>query len=283
MNRKWLVWLVAGLVCAGWSLAEEPRTLQESGRLAIFYRGEECGWEQYALYRQGKHQVMETESKLTLPRGAGNILFEYRTVEVMDEGYTPISYQDDFAVNGRQSYIYTTFNNGTASDNALMGGQTLTRTAKVSPQFRILEEAVYSLYLPLYKKFKQSAAPKHNIPVYIPKFASELKAEISFSGTTVVTTPLGDMKLNRYFVSLGSFQGATGEVSEKGALMKVTIPRQEIELVRDLAWDLKGPAAPRPAPPGPPAPAEPMQPAPTQPAPPATPPSTPPDRTQAAP
>ena len=255
MTRHLVGLLVILLAWPGWLRGEEPRTLVESGRLVIYYRTEECGFEKYALYQQGKHMVMETESKLTLPRGAGNILFEYRTAEVMDGNYTPISYQDDFSVNGRQSYIYITFNGGSATDNALMGGQTLTRTAKVSPQGRILEEAVYSLYLPLFKKFKLQDLPKQHIPVYIPKIAAELMAEISFSGSTKIDTPLGEMKLDRYFVSLGSFQGATVEVSEKGTLMKVSIPRQEIELVRDLAYDLKGPATPPPASPPTPPPA----------------------------
>jgi len=246
MNKPWiacaLILLAFGALAAGAESdkARTDRTLVEQGRLVIYFQGQESGFEKYSFYKldSGKY-LMETESELALPRGAGNTLFRYRTSETMDDNYNPLLYNDTFYVNERESYIHVTFQDGKSSDNALMGGQTLSRTARVSPSFRVLEEAVYSLYAVLFKKYKLNKAEKQSIPVYIPKIAVEVTAKVNYNGETMLQTALGEVKLLRYFVDLGGFQGVTMDVNEKGQLMRLNIPRQDIELVRDLAYDMK--------------------------------------------
>lgn len=246
MSKSWFAFaliLLAFTALAAGAEADKTkadRTLVEQGRLVIYFQGQESGFEKYAFYKLDSGKcLMETESELALPRGAGNALFRYRTSETMDESYNPLLYNDTFYVNDRESYIHVTFQNGKSTDNALMGGQTLSRTSKVSPQFRVLEEAVYSLYSLLYKKYKLNKAEKQSIQVYIPKIAVEVTAKVNYNGETMLQTPLGEVKLLRYFVDLGGFQGVTMDVNEKGQLMRLNIPRQDIELVRDLAYDMK--------------------------------------------
>ena len=246
MSKSWFAFaliLLAFTALAAGAEADKTkadRTLVEQGRLVIYFQGQESGFEKYAFYKLDSGKcLMETESELALPRGAGNALFRYRTSETMDESYNPLLYNDTFYVNDRESYIHVTFQNGKSTDNALMGGQTLSRTSKVSPQFRVLEEAVYSLYSLLYKKYKLNKAEKQSIQVYIPKIAVEVTAKVNYNGETMQQTPLGEVKLLRYFVDLGGFQGVTMDVNEKGQLMRLNIPRQDIELVRDLAYDMK--------------------------------------------
>jgi hypothetical protein len=251
MSKSWIAWALVlaalGAPAAGAETdkGKSDRTIVEQGRLVIYFQGQESGFEKYTIFKldSGKF-LMETESELALPRGAGNTLFRYRTSETMDDNYNPLLYNDTFYVNERESYIHVTFQDGKSSDNAVMGGQTLSRTARVSPQFRVLEEAVYSLYSVLYKKFKLNKAEKQSIPVYIPKIAVEVIAKVNYNGETMLQTPLGEVKLLRYFIDLGGFQGATMDVSEKGQLMRLNIPRQDIELVRDLAYDMKQGTAP---------------------------------------
>jgi hypothetical protein len=252
MSKSWIVGalillaLTALAAGADSDKARTDRTLVEQGRMVIYFQGQESGFEKYTFFKLGSGKyLMETESELALPRGAGNTLFRYRTSETMDDNYNPLLYNDTFYVNERESYIHVTFQDGKSTDNAMMGGQTLSRTAKVSPQFRVLEEAVYSLYGILYKKFKLNKAEKQSIPVYIPKIAVEVIAKVNYNGETMLQTPLGEVKLLRYFVDLGGFQGVTMDVNEKGQLMRLNIPRQDIELVRDLAYEMKqGAAAP---------------------------------------
>jgi hypothetical protein len=241
------------LVLTGLALAQAGRTVVEEGRLIIYFRNMEAGFEKYALYRQGDgRMIMETDSQLVLPRGAGNTFFTYQTKEVMDEKLNPLEYTDNFTVNDRPSNVYVSFSGGKATDNAIMGGQALTRTAKVSANFRILEEAVFSQYGLILRKYGNSREPNLPIRLYIPKIAQELAGKLSYSGEQKVTTPLGEMTLRRFFVDVGGFQGVSIGVNERNELMEMTITRQELRLVRDLAYDMKQavPAAPA-APPAP--------------------------------
>ena len=59
-------------------------------------------------------------------------------------------------------------------------------------------------------------------------------------------TPLGEMTLRRFFIDVGGFQGVAIGVNDRNQVMEMTITRQELTLVRDLAYDMKQalPAAP---------------------------------------
>ena len=250
-HRMWIaVWgiLLAGLA-AGQSGSAGPagRTVLEEGRLIIYFRNTEVGFEQYVLARQPDgRMVMETESQLVLPRGAGNTFFAYQTKEIMDDKFNPIEYTDNFTVNDRPSNVYVTFSGGKANDSAIMGGQALSRTAKVSANFRILEEAVFSQYALILRKWGHTREPNVPIRLYIPKIAQELGGKLSFSGEQKVPTPLGEMTLRRFFIDVGGFQGVAIGVNDRNQVMEMTITRQELTLVRDLAYDMKQalPAAP---------------------------------------
>ncbi len=164
----------------------------------------------------------------------------------MDDKFNPIEYTDNFTVNDRPSNVYVTFSGGKAQDSALMGGQALSRTAKVSANFRILEEAVFSQYGLILRKYGHSREPNVPIRLYIPKIAQELGGKLSFSGEQKVPTPLGEMTLRRFFIDVGGFQGVAIGVNDRNQVMEMTITRQELTLVRDLAYDMKQalPAAP---------------------------------------
>jgi hypothetical protein len=221
--------------------AEENRKLLEQGRLLIFFRGSEVGFEEYSFFQDGKNQfVMETRSQFTLPRGAGDIQFNYQTTERMDKQYHPQIFDENFWVNGAESYLRVQFGDRSASDNAYMGGRVLNRTAELSGTVRILEEAVFSLYYPLVLRYQQlGSESRKEMPVYIPKIAQELTATVEAAGTTSVNTAMGTMQLRRYFINIGSFQGVTLTTNDKNQLIEIIIPRQELSLSRDFSFDLK--------------------------------------------
>lgn len=248
----------------------------DRGRFIIYYRGEEAGSETYGLYRLPDGMLLlESQCQLALPRGAGNYVFDYKVTELMSSDYSPVQYDDVFTVNGLENYIHVKFQNGSAEYEALIAGQSMSRTDKVHPNCCLLEEAVYSLYIPLYKRYgltgeergtpkpgKKSAknqdisatAGKKAIPVYIPKSAAELNSSITYNGESTVPSPLGELKLKRYSVDLGGLQGSSVTVNQTGQLIKIQIPRQEIEVIRDFNYDLRpvAPAQPPPAPAQPP-------------------------------
>ncbi|MBN2429852.1 MAG: hypothetical protein JXQ27_00180 [Acidobacteria bacterium] len=236
--------LVAGLLLTAFVCGapeEGQKKLLEQGRMIIYFRDTEVGYEQYSFYQDGKdHFVMETLSEFTLPKGAGNMFFRYQTSERMGKQYQPIYYDENFWVNGAESYLHVKFGKDGASDNAYMGGRVLNRTAELSGPIRILEEAVFSLYYPLVLRYDQlSGENKQEMLVYIPKIAQELTATIEAAGDSTVTTALGEMRLQRYFITIGAFQGVTLTTNEKKQLIQIIIPRQELTLSRDFAFDLK--------------------------------------------
>ncbi len=240
MKKGLLVLMILVGILGGIVVAAEAGTVVDDGRMIIYFRGTEVGYEHYTLTRQDKdHLVMNTDSEFVLPRGAGDIFFRYQTQENMDGEFNPEIYQETFWINKRESDLRVTFKNGQAEDSAFMGGQTLSRTAKVHSSFRLLEEAVYSLYYPLMLKYRLKKDNNQTIWVYVPKIASELKATIKYNGDTTLKTPLGEMKLQRYFVDVGGFQGVSLAVNAKDQIIEMVIPRQEITLRRDLAYDLK--------------------------------------------
>jgi len=238
---RWLVvFLLLSVVVCG-AAEEGQRKLLEKGRLIMYFRDTEVGYEEYSFYQDGKdHYLMETLSEFTLPKGAGNMFFRYQTTERMDKQYQPLFYDENFWVNGAESYLHVKFGKDGASDNAFMGGRVLNRTAELRGPVRILEEAVFSLYYPLVLRYHQlKSDSKEEMQVYIPKIAQQLTATVEAAGNSTVSTAMGEMRLQRYFITIGSFQGVTLTTNERNQLIQIIIPRQELTLSRDFAYDLK--------------------------------------------
>lgn len=266
----------------------------EECRLIMYYRGVEVGFERYAIFQQPDgNRLLEVQSRFFLPKGSGNISFEYDVSEVATPAMAPLKFDEVFRVNGTESNIHLTVVDGQVSDQAFMGGHTLSRSKAVTPSVRIIEEAVYSLYYMLYKKFAmtvENVAPldsrpspaakkgkkvkpkkgettvnvtvppllkRTSIPVYVPKIAVELSAQVGLESESTLTTPLGEMKIRRYIVDLGTFQTTMVDVNERGQLIKIFSPKQEVELVRDFAYDMGVRVTPQP---GQPQPGQPPQP-----------------------
>jgi len=240
MKKNLILLLLFFSALATISPAEEmSKQLQEDGRMLIFFRGTEVGYEEYSFYKQSDGRfLMETKSEFILPKGSGNVSFKFITAEVMDAKFNPIHYNEIYWMNGVESYVDVSFSGGQASDAAQMGGRVLNRTAKVSSSFRLIEEAVFSHYYLLVKKYTLKGEDnQRQVPVYYPKIANEMIGKVKFVGTTRLRTPIGEIPARKYNISIGGFQGATLSVNNKGQIITLDIPKQELLLRRDFAYD----------------------------------------------
>lgn len=253
---------ICALLMIGWlaltgsmaAMDDSQSTEVEKGRFIIYYRGQEAGYENYSFSRQaGGNQILEAESELRYPKGSGSMLFQYRVKLTMDGALNPLQYDDTFWVNGQESYLHLDFSNGVVSENAFMGGRMLNRTTKVKPQSTVLEEAVYSLYIPLLKRYLLGKGETQNLPVYIAKVAVELTAQFRFTGQSSIQAEGGEIPVRRYLVTMGDFHGVAINTNQQNQIMQMIIPKMELQIVRDLAYDArpateKGqPAVPPPA------------------------------------
>lgn len=219
----------------------------DEGYFTIYFRNKPVGYEKYTLGPEtGGRLLMETESQFTLPKGAGNIGFFYRTREIMDATYNPIHFEEAYLFADQENRLKATFDKGKVTDDAILAGQQLNRSRTVKPQVRIIEEAVYSLYCILYKRYAMGKAPRQVLNVYIPKVAVELNATMNLEREGVSEGPDGPVRIRRFSVDLGGFQGVMLDVDDQERVQRIIVERQEIELVRDPAGGPKPDAAPAP-------------------------------------
>ncbi|MBP7864741.1 MAG: hypothetical protein KA419_02230 [Acidobacteria bacterium] len=219
----------------------------DEGYFTIYFRNKPVGYEKYTLSPEtGGRLLMETESQFTLPKGAGNMGFFYRTREVMDATYNPIHFEEAYLFADQENRLKATFDKGKVTDDAILAGQQFNRSKAVKPQVRILEEAVYSLYCILYKRYAMGKAPRQVLSVYIPKVAVELNATMNLEREGVSEGPDGPVRIRRFSVDLGGFQGVMLDVDDQERVQRIIVEKQEIELVRDPAGGPKPDAAPAP-------------------------------------
>ncbi len=238
-----LTLFAAAFVSAADKKADKPvPTTSEEAYFHVFHRGKPVGYELFTLKPDAQGRlVMETESELLLPKGSGNIGFHYKTFEVMDNTLNPLHFEEQYAFANQENYLKVSFAKGSATDEGFMGGQRVNRTRPVKPQVRLIEEAVYSLYCVLFKRYVAGKTASQSLNVYVPKVAVELTATVSIESDGQSASPDGPIRMRRFSVDIGKFQGVMLDVDDQNRVQRIIIPRQEIELVRDPAGIPAGP------------------------------------------
>ena len=240
-----LILLTAAFVPAADKKADKPvPATSEEAYFHVFHRGKPVGYELFTLKPDAQGRLaMETESELLLPKGAGRIGFHYKTYEIMDNTLNPVYFEEQYAFANQDNYLKVSFAKGNATDEGFMGGQRVNRTRPVKPQLRLIEEAVYSLYCVLFKRYQAGKTATQSFSVYIPKVAVELTATVSIESEGQSVSPDGPIRMRRFSVDIGKFQGVMLDVDDQNRVQRIIIPRQEIELVRDPAGIPAGPRA----------------------------------------
>jgi pimeloyl-ACP methyl ester carboxylesterase len=202
----------------------------ESRAYLVFFRGAALGREDIAVRTESGGLVISATGRLSPPLDMVTKRAEVR----YGADWTPLSMEVDAVVNLREQVIKIAFAGGEATVTGSVEGKPIEKTDRVSPQALVLPNGIFGFYEALARRL-QTLTPPAELRAYIAPVAEiTIKAKSVVSERVQTGTRVFDVR--RYTLAFSSPQGDLDvqlTADALGRLIRVTIPAQALDVVRD--------------------------------------------------
>ena len=226
MPARYLIW---ALICAVLLLCAAPATAQQRG-YTVFAGGMVIGREDVTVQTTGGALIITGKGRLT---GSQDVIIQRAEVRYRADG-TAEAYELEASVNGNNTALYTTFSGTTAATKGVDGGQGVTQSDTVPPQVVVLPNVFFASYEALTRRLA-SAEPGQEFAAFIGT-GTQGTVRLINSDSERVQVGTSAFTVRRYGLSLNTPRGViplSVYADESGALVRVSIPGQGVEVVRD--------------------------------------------------
>lgn len=223
-------------ICALAVSAAAPRTAQqgqppsETQGFIVFLRGAPIGREDVTVRTSADAIIISGQGRLAQPL---NIITRRAEVRYRPD-WTPESLEIESSVQGRDVTLSVAFKNGEASTKAVEGGNPIEKIDKVSPQTIVLPNLFFGSYEALALRLATAAAGAE-LRAYIAPQA-EIVLRVKSAATERVQTGTNTFLVRRYelaFANPGGDLTAQLLADDRGRLIRITVPAQSLDVVRD--------------------------------------------------
>jgi pimeloyl-ACP methyl ester carboxylesterase len=148
--------------------------------------------------------------------------------------WTPQVYELEATVNGGDTLLYTSFTANTAVTKGVDAGEKVAHTEMVPPQAVVLPNVFFGAYEGLTRRLAASA-PGQDLPVFVG-FGAQGSIRLVTTATETVQLGTSTLNVRRYALAYTMPRGATivhVYADDAGSLMRVSIPAQRIDIMRD--------------------------------------------------
>jgi pimeloyl-ACP methyl ester carboxylesterase len=235
MPGRYLIWAVLWLV-AQTASAQQPQTPvtapqgPASRGYTVFVGGMVIGREDVTVQANGRALTITGKGRLT---GSQDVVIQRAEIRYRTDG-TAEAYELEASVNGNNTALYTTFTGTTAATKGVDGGQAVMQTDTVSPQVVIIPSVFFASYEALARRLA-TAEPGQEFPAFIGTGAQGTVRLIN-SDSERVQVGTTSFTVRRYGLALNAPRGVTPlsvYADQSGALVRVSIPGQGVEVMRD--------------------------------------------------
>jgi hypothetical protein len=140
------------------------------------------------------------------------------------------------------SYWYTSGNTGDSYDVTVKEGQ-ITRvlnrggrssevTVPLQPDMVFVDSNVYHQYGFLVRKYDMKKKGRQTFADFIPVIGNDIPVAVTYMGEDKLETKGGSLAIRNFRVEFVGIWGATLSVDKEGRLVRLVIPKQELEVLR---------------------------------------------------
>ncbi|MBI2188034.1 MAG: alpha/beta hydrolase [Acidobacteria bacterium] len=238
----WAIWL---LLAAPPAAAAQPSTVargalsEVEGQQApasttraytVFVSGAVAGREEVTVLSTSEGIDIIGKGRLS---GTQDIVINRAEVRYRPD-WTPQVYELEATVNGGDTLLYTSFGDGTAATKGVDGGQKVAHTEMVPARAVVLPNVFFGAYEGLTRRLAAGAAPQ-DLPVFVG-FGAQGSMRLLATGAELVQIGTSTLNVRRYALAYAAPRGATMVhvyADEAGSLLRVSIPAQRIDVMRD--------------------------------------------------
>jgi pimeloyl-ACP methyl ester carboxylesterase len=236
MPGRYFIWAVLLLVTATASAQQPPtppaaaQATSASRGYTVFVGGMVIGREDVTVHANGRALTITGKGRLT---GSQDVVIQRAEVRYRADG-TAEAFELEASVNGNDSALYTTFTGTTAATKGIDGGKPVAQSDTVSPQVVILPNVFFASYEVLTRRLA-TAEPGQEFPAFIGA-GTQGTVRLINSDSERVQVGTSAFTVRRYGLALNAPRGViplSVYADESGALVRVSIPGQGVEVMRD--------------------------------------------------
>jgi pimeloyl-ACP methyl ester carboxylesterase len=204
---------------------------------AIFLRGAPVGREELTVREDATGTTITVQGRLAAPL---NVVTRRAEMKYAADG-TPQQFSLEATANGADVMVRTSFANGTAQTDGNQGTTKIATSHPVSPQTVVLPNGVFSLYAALADRLSRVTAGAE-LKAYILPLA-EIGVKVVSDQPDRIQVGTTFLDVQRYDLLLSNPGGDIAmslTAGDGGRLIRLTIPAQAIEVVRE---DVASPTA----------------------------------------
>jgi pimeloyl-ACP methyl ester carboxylesterase len=216
----------------GWTVpahAQQPAAAGGGTAYTVFFRGVPIGSETVRMTSDGSGTAIRSDGRFGPPL---NVTLRAAEIRYSSD-WIPVSASVDGSFNGSDSSLRTTFQNGTAATQGSDRGAPVTETQPVTGKVVVLPAAMFTSYAGLAMRLATDP-PGTALRAFTP-LASEFEIRVTTvqnEQAQVGTTVFPIRRYEMIFRQPGGDVGVTLSATAEGALVRVAIPSQALEIVR---------------------------------------------------
>jgi uncharacterized protein len=228
MRALHFIWVVLVVAFAEAAAAQTPAP--EARAYLVFFRGSAIGREDITVRTENGEFVISGTGRLSPPLD----IVTKRALVRYGADWSPRSMEFDGVANLREQSIKIVFENGEAKVDATVEGKPMSKIDKVSPQTLVLPNGFFGFHEALARRLA-TVTPPAELPAYIAP-QTETRIKLKSVATERVQTGTRTFDVRRYALA---FANARGDLDFQltadalGRLIRITIPAQGIDVVRD--------------------------------------------------
>jgi pimeloyl-ACP methyl ester carboxylesterase len=208
---------------------QAPATAKPTG-YTVFLRGAPVGREELTVREDATGTTITAQGRLNAPL---NVVTRRAEMKYAADG-SPERFTLDGSANGNDVSVRTTFANGTAQTEGNQGTAKIATTHAFSPQAVVLPNGVFTLYAALADRLSRVTAGAE-LKAYILPLA-EIGVRVVSDQPERIQVGTAFLDVQRYdllFSNPGGDLAVSLTAGDGGRLIRLTIPAQAIEVVRE--------------------------------------------------
>jgi pimeloyl-ACP methyl ester carboxylesterase len=224
-----LVYFICAALAVGVGVAAQAPPADARAYL-VFFRGSAIGREDITVRTEAGDLVISGTGRLSPPL---DILTKRAEVRYGAD-WSPRSMEFEGVANLREQVVKISFANGEAHVDATVAGKPLSKVDKVSPQTLVLPNGFFGFHEALARRLA-TVTPPAELPAYIAPQA-EIRIKVKSVASERVQTGTRTFDVRRYALAFANPGGDLDfqlTADALGKLIRITIPAQALDVVRD--------------------------------------------------
>ncbi len=177
--------------------------------------------------------VVTSEHEILLTDGLETNRLAFSTKLVFrNSGFFPISYAYKHTAEGSGDSYDVVVEGGTITRTLHRGGNTSIASAPMKPDMVLLDFSVYHHYDYLVRMYDTKKGGRQFFSDFVPLIANDIPIALTFLGTSNLKLEKSTLAIRNFRIEFVDIWSGTLSVDEDDRLVRLTIPAQDLEVVR---------------------------------------------------